>query len=63
MSGWVRSQALVQRLDVIASAVLRLAIERLMADLPPKQVIAQLSQPVASQKGAGRKRRRSRNPL
>lgn len=31
----VRSQAVVRRLDVTASAVVRLAMERLMADLTP----------------------------
>lgn len=53
----VRSQAVVRRLDVTASAVVRLAMERLMAELTPEQVTDQLAQPLADHKGAGRKRR------
>lgn len=53
----VRSQAVVRRLDVTASAVVRLAMERLMAELTPEQVTDHLAQPLADQKGAGRKRR------
>ena len=53
----VRSQALVRRLDVTASAVVRLAMERLMTDFTPEQITDQLAQPLAGQKGAGRKRR------
>lgn len=53
----VRSQAVVRRLDVTASAVVRLAMERLMAELTPEQVTERLAQPVATRPGSGRKRR------
>ena len=53
----VRSQAVVRRLDVTASAVVRMAMERLMAELTPEQVTDHLAEPVGGHSGAGRKRR------
>ncbi len=53
----VRAEALARRLDVTASAVVRLALHRLMRELNPPQGAAQLAEPPAWQEGAGRRRR------
>jgi len=53
----VRAEALARRLDVTASAVVRLALHRLMSELTPQQVADQLTEPPAWQEGVGRRRR------
>ena len=53
----VRAEALTRRLDVTASAVVRLAMHRLMRELTPRQVADFLTDPPAWQEGAGRRRR------
>jgi hypothetical protein len=53
----VRAEALARRLDVTASAVVRLALHRLMRELNSQEVAAQLAEPPAWQHGVGRRRR------
>lgn len=53
----VRAESLARRLDVTASAVVRLALHRLMGELTPQQVAGELTDPPAWQEGAGRRRR------
>lgn len=53
----VRAEALVRKLDVTGSAVVRLAVHRLMQELTVQQVTARLAEPAAPRSSAGRKRR------
>jgi hypothetical protein len=52
----IRAEALVRRLDVSGSAVVRFAIHRLNEDMTPEQVADRLAEPVADRDGTGRKR-------
>lgn len=53
----IRAEALVRKLDVTGSAVVRLAMHRLMQELTPQQVTNRLAEPTAPRSSAGRKRR------
>lgn len=53
----IRAEALVRKLDVTGSAVVRLALHRLMQELTPQQVTNRLAEPAAPRSSAGRKRR------
>lgn len=52
----IRVQALVRKLDVSGSAVVRLALHRLMEQLSSTQVADRLATPVGERAGSGRKR-------
>jgi hypothetical protein len=52
----IRAEALVRRLDVSGSAVVRFAVHRLIEELTPAQVADRLAEPVAERDGTGRKR-------
>jgi hypothetical protein len=52
----IRAEALVRRLDVSGSAVVRFAVHRLLEELTPAQVADRLAEPVAERDGTGRKR-------
>jgi hypothetical protein len=52
----IRVEALVRKLDVSGSAVVRLALHRLMEELSPAQVADRLATPTAERSGSGRKR-------
>jgi hypothetical protein len=52
----IRAEALLRRLDVSGSAVVRLALYRLMEELTPEQVADRLAEPAADRGGSGRKR-------
>jgi hypothetical protein len=52
----IRAEALMRRLDVSGSAVVRFAVHRLLEELTPAQVADRLAEPVAERDGTGRKR-------
>jgi hypothetical protein len=52
----IRIEALTRKLDVSGSAVVRLALHRLIEELSPGQVADRLAAPTAERGGSGRKR-------
>jgi hypothetical protein len=52
----IRAEALMRRLDVSGSVVVRFAAHRLIEELTPTQVADRLAEPVAERDGTGRTR-------
>jgi hypothetical protein len=52
----IRVEALMRKLDVSGSAVVRFAVHRLIEEMTPGQVADRLAEPVAERDGTGRKR-------